>query len=105
MGWNVVSDHLQTALDKAGEGFTLEHAVLQKGKVDKLVYKGVVLGIAGQDVILLLLFGLDVVATLFEVVLFFLGDFFWLLLVLLLTEYSLTCAETLDFGLDGLQCI
>ena len=47
-------------------------------------------GIGFQYVVLLLVLGLDVVTAFLQVVFLFLGDFLGLLLVLFLTEYSLT---------------
>lgn len=75
-------DHADASLEEGVEGSTLEHAVLQQGEVDELMYDIVVLSIIGYDVVALLLFVAHGLLGVLQVVLLFLGNLLGLLLVL-----------------------
>ena len=68
------------ALEEAVEGFALEHAVLKKGEVDELMDYGIVLGVVGEDGVLLFTLLVDGLLGVGLVVFLFLCEFVVLLL-------------------------
>ena len=83
----VLLDHIHTSLQESVERSTLQHAVLQQGKVDELMNNVVVLGITGDDIIALSLLVADSLLCVMNIILLFLGNLLWLLLTLLLMKH------------------
>lgn len=98
-------DHADASLEEGVEGGTLEHAVLQQGEVDELMYDIVVLSVIGYDVVALLLLVVHGLLGVLQVVLLFLGDLLGLLLVLRLVQNSQSGFLSLQLCQYRLQCL
>ena len=79
---------IDAAFNEVTERFSFQHAVLEQGKVDKLVDLAVLLAIAGQDFVLLFFLNFDVGVALAHIVFFFLSDLFRLFVVLRSEEHT-----------------
>ena len=78
---------------------------MKESQVDELCYDGIALAVFGPNAFACILLSLDVVIALFHSLFIVVGQFFRLLVLLILFDGGVTCLECVEFVLNGQQFV